>query len=102
MFFFFFFSISIVLVIVIAVVALIVERDMLEERPISLRQSPSRRRLLRPGVDTDDRGWTSLHVYARKGDIKLVRFFLSDFLISPCVRLFNANLLYLINNVFLI
>jgi len=49
---------------------------MLQERPISLRQSPSRRRLLRPGVDTDDRGWTSLHVYARKGDIKLVSSFL--------------------------
>ncbi|KAK2373627.1 Serine proteinase inhibitor IA-1 [Trifolium repens] len=51
---------------------------MLEERPISLRQSPSRRRLLRPGVGTDDRGWTSLHVYARKGDIKLVKKLLNE------------------------
>lgn len=47
---------------------------MLEEQPVLFRRSPSRRRL-RPGFDTDDRGWTSLHVFARKGDIKLVMWF---------------------------
>jgi len=46
-------------------------KDMLEEQPVLFRRSPSRRRL-RPGFDTDDRGWTSLHVFARKGDLKLV------------------------------
>ncbi|KOM45442.1 hypothetical protein LR48_Vigan06g074800 [Vigna angularis] len=43
---------------------------MLEEQPVLFRRSPSRRRL-RPRFDTDDRGWTSLHVLARKGDLKL-------------------------------
>ncbi|QHO16262.1 Transcription factor [Arachis hypogaea] len=28
--------------------------------------------MLRPSVGTEDRGWTSLHVCARKGDLKLV------------------------------
>ncbi|CAL0314219.1 unnamed protein product [Lupinus luteus] len=46
---------------------------MLEAEPVSLRKSFSRRRMLRPGVGTDDRGWTPLHVHARKGDLKLVK-----------------------------
>lgn len=50
---------------------------MLEERPVLFRRSPSRRRL-RPGCDTDDRGWTSLHVFARKGDLKLVKKLLNE------------------------
>ncbi|QHO16116.1 uncharacterized protein DS421_10g300870 [Arachis hypogaea] len=41
---------------------------MLEAQPVLFRRSPSRRRMLRPGVGTDDRGGTSLHV---KGDFKL-------------------------------
>ncbi|XLR47410.1 hypothetical protein HN51_031547 [Arachis hypogaea] len=45
---------------------------MLEAQPVLFRRSPSRRRMLRPGVGTDDRGGTSLHV---KGDFKLVSFF---------------------------
>ncbi|KAL4275468.1 hypothetical protein AHAS_Ahas20G0110200 [Arachis hypogaea] len=45
---------------------------MLEAQPVLFRRSPSRRRMLRPGVGTDNRGWTSLHV---KGDFKLVSFF---------------------------
>lgn len=56
------------------VFALIAEKDrnMLEEQPVVLfRKSPSRRRL-RSAFATDDRGWTSLHVFARKGELKLV------------------------------
>ncbi|RDX72172.1 Phytochrome-interacting ankyrin-repeat protein 1, partial [Mucuna pruriens] len=50
---------------------------MLEERPVMFRKSPSRRRF-RPGLDTDDRGWTALHVFARKGDLKLVKKLLNE------------------------
>ncbi|BAT99767.1 phytochrome-interacting ankyrin-repeat protein 2-like [Vigna umbellata] len=50
---------------------------MLEEQPVLFRRSPSRRRL-RPRFDTDDRGWTSLHVLARKGDLKLVKKLLDE------------------------
>ncbi|XP_028756051.1 phytochrome-interacting ankyrin-repeat protein 1 [Neltuma alba] len=46
---------------------------MPQEQPGSYRRSLSRRRSLRSGADTDDRGWTSLHVCARKGDLKLVK-----------------------------
>ena len=76
--FFFFCSVLVTLIIIIAVFTMLAQRNMLEERPISLKQSPSRRRLLRPRIDTDDRGWTSLHVYARKGDIKLVKKLLNQ------------------------
>lgn len=31
-----------------------------------------RRKMLRSEGDTDDRGWTLLHIYARKGDLKEV------------------------------
>ncbi|QHN81047.1 uncharacterized protein DS421_20g683490 [Arachis hypogaea] len=41
---------------------------MLEAQPVLFRRRPSRRCMLRLGVGTDDRGWTSLHV---KGDFKL-------------------------------
>lgn len=51
------------------------EVGMLEEQPVLFRKSPSRRRMLRPGVGTDDRGWTFLHICARKGDLKLVSEF---------------------------
>ena len=41
---------------------------------VSLRRNLSRRRSFRSvgGVDRDDRGWTSLHIGARKGDLKQV------------------------------
>ena len=65
--------------------------NMLEELPqrqelTSLfRRSLSRRRSIRSGggVDRDDRGWTLLHIGARKGDLKEVSFsfFLSLFFI---------------------
>ena len=65
--------------------------NMLEELPqrqelTSLfRRSLSRRRSIRSGggVDRDDRGWTLLHIGARKGDLKEVSFsfFLSFFFI---------------------
>ena len=57
---------------------MLAERNMLEEQPLSFKRIPSRRKLLRPRIDTDDRGWTSLHVYARKGDIKLVKKLLNE------------------------
>ncbi|KAK4252624.1 hypothetical protein QN277_014371 [Acacia crassicarpa] len=44
----------------------------------SYRRSLSRRRSLRSGADTDDRGWTPLHVCARKGDLKLVKKFIDE------------------------
>ncbi|XLT51681.1 hypothetical protein HN873_044285 [Arachis hypogaea] len=44
---------------------------MLEAQPVLFRRSPSKKHMLRPGVGTADRGWTSLHVCARKGDLKL-------------------------------
>ena len=47
---------------------------MLEEqdRVGVLRRNLSGRRSFRSGVDRDDRGWTLLHIGARKGDIKQV------------------------------
>lgn len=39
----------------------------------------SRRRLLRSGFDTDDRGWTPLHIGARKGDVKKVYCLVTSF-----------------------
>ncbi|KAJ6426769.1 hypothetical protein OIU84_022374, partial [Salix udensis] len=40
----------------------------------SLRRNLSRRRSFRSGggADRDDRGWTSLHIGARKGDLRQV------------------------------
>ncbi|KAK9667704.1 hypothetical protein RND81_13G005500 [Saponaria officinalis] len=38
----------------------------------------SRRRSFRHGLDTDDRGWTSLHIGARKGDLKEVKRLLAE------------------------
>ncbi|KAH9753590.1 Phytochrome-interacting ankyrin-repeat protein 2 [Citrus sinensis] len=40
--------------------------------PFSLQRKASRKRFFRSVIDTDDRGWTPLHIGARKGDIKLV------------------------------
>ncbi|KAJ7953329.1 Ankyrin repeat family protein [Quillaja saponaria] len=51
---------------------------MPEEQPVSLRRSLSRRRSFRYGRDIDDRGWTSLHVGARKGDVKIVKQLLDE------------------------
>ncbi|KAF4378526.1 hypothetical protein CsatB_003085 [Cannabis sativa] len=44
----------------------------------ALRRSLSRRRSFRSEVDRDDRGWTLLHVGARKGDIKQVKRLLDN------------------------
>ncbi|PIA32715.1 hypothetical protein AQUCO_04400127v1 [Aquilegia coerulea] len=44
----------------------------------SLRRNLSGRRLYRSAVDMDDRGWTSLHVVARKGDLKKVKKLLDE------------------------
>uniref|UniRef100_A0A7N0U4Z7 Uncharacterized protein n=1 Tax=Kalanchoe fedtschenkoi TaxID=63787 RepID=A0A7N0U4Z7_KALFE len=51
---------------------------MPREQSSSLRRSLSCRRLLRSASDRDDRGWTLLHVGARKGDIKEVKRLLSE------------------------
>ncbi|KAH6760817.1 Ankyrin repeat family protein [Perilla frutescens var. hirtella] len=37
-----------------------------------------RRKMLRSGGDKDDRGWTLLHIHARKGDLKEVRRLLNE------------------------
>jgi hypothetical protein len=47
---------------------------MPQEQAVSIRRSLSRRRSLRAGVDRDDRGWTLLHIGARKGDLREVSF----------------------------
>lgn len=39
-----------------------------------LRRTLSRRQSFRCGIDRDDRGWTMLHVGARKGDLKEVSY----------------------------
>ncbi|XP_010522894.1 PREDICTED: ankyrin repeat and protein kinase domain-containing protein 1-like [Tarenaya hassleriana] len=46
-----------------------------EQQPVSfsLQRNSLRRRSLRSGADRDDRGWTLLHVKARKGDLKAVK-----------------------------
>jgi ankyrin repeat protein len=36
-----------------------------------------RRRLIPISHETDDRGWTSLHIEARRGDLKQVRWLLN-------------------------
>lgn len=62
---------------------------MPQEQAVSIRRSLSRKRSLRSGVDTDDRGWTLLHIGARKGDLKevsfivpfVIRYFLDEFCI---------------------
>ena len=41
----------------------------------SLRRNLSRRRSFRCGVDKDDRGWTTLHIGSRKGDLNQVSSF---------------------------
>jgi len=51
---------------------------MPQEQAVSIRRSLSRRRSLRSGVDTDDRGWTLLHIGARKGDLKEVKRLLNE------------------------
>lgn len=47
---------------------------------VSLRRNLSRRRSFRSvgGVGRDDRGWTSLHIGARKGDLKQVKHLLDE------------------------
>lgn len=54
-----------------------------QEQVGSIRWNLSRRRSFRIGVDRDDRGWTPLHIGARKGDLKQVsrRISLSPFFI---------------------
>ncbi|CAN1167832.1 Phytochrome-interacting ankyrin-repeat protein 1 [Linum perenne] len=49
---------------------------MIQER--LLRRTFSKKRSFKPGVDRDDRGWTTLHVGARKGDVKEVKRLLDD------------------------
>uniref|UniRef100_A0A2P2K287 Ankyrin repeat-containing protein n=1 Tax=Rhizophora mucronata TaxID=61149 RepID=A0A2P2K287_RHIMU len=45
---------------------------------VPLRRSLSRRRYFRSGLERDDRGWTLIHVGARKGDLKEVKRLLAD------------------------
>ena len=44
------------------------------------RRRLSRRRSIRLGFDTDDRGWAPLHIGARKGDVKEV-YYLATYLL---------------------
>ena len=50
----------------------LVERGMVEKKLDSLRRNLSRKRSFRGTVGGDDRGWTLLHVGARKGDLNEV------------------------------
>ncbi|GMN40723.1 hypothetical protein TIFTF001_009954 [Ficus carica] len=45
---------------------------------VGLRRNLSRRRSFRSGDGRDDRGWTLLHIGARKGDLKQVKRLLDD------------------------
>ncbi|CAM8888293.1 hypothetical protein QQ045_025876 [Rhodiola kirilowii] len=51
---------------------------MAQDNVRSLRRSLSCRRSLRSAGDRDDRGWTQLHVGARKGDVKEVKRLLKE------------------------
>lgn len=48
-------------------------RGMFETKPDSFRRNLSKKRSFRAAVGGDDRGWTLLHVGARKGDLNEVR-----------------------------
>ncbi len=50
-------------------------QEQLDTVSVLLRRSLSKRRSFRSRVDRDDRGWTLLHIGARKGDLKEVRLF---------------------------
>ncbi|KAK6934852.1 Ankyrin repeat [Dillenia turbinata] len=49
-----------------------------EEQSAPLRRSPSRRRSFKDVIDRDDRGWTLLHIGARKGDLREVKRLLDE------------------------
>ncbi|KAI4372177.1 hypothetical protein MLD38_010445 [Melastoma candidum] len=49
-----------------------------EDGTMSRSSSLNRRRSRRGGHDTDDRGWTLLHIGAKKGDLKQVKRLLDD------------------------
>lgn len=49
---------------------------MFETKPDSFRRNLSKKRSFRAAVGGDDRGWTLLHVGARKGDLNEVCDFL--------------------------
>lgn len=51
---------------------------MPQERATSLRRQLSSRRSFGRCGDTDDRGWTLLHIGARKGDLKEVKRLLNE------------------------
>ena len=82
----------------------ILMKDMTQEQLCvgPIKRSLSRRRSLKSGKDTDDRGWTSLHVYARKGDLKYVCLILDLcilylsllFIYSVCVYLIYCSFGY--------
>ncbi|KAK0590920.1 hypothetical protein LWI29_033232 [Acer saccharum] len=46
--------------------------------PFSFQRNLSRKRFFRSVVDRDDRGWTPLHISARKGDLKMVKQLLDE------------------------
>ncbi|KAL6013729.1 hypothetical protein ACLOJK_004227 [Asimina triloba] len=51
---------------------------MPQERVVSLRRQLSSRRSFKYSDGTDDRGWTLLHVGARKGNLKEVQRLLDE------------------------
>nr|DAD36435.1 TPA_asm: hypothetical protein HUJ06_007076 [Nelumbo nucifera] len=51
---------------------------MPQEQPGSLRRSLSSRRSFKSSVERDDRGWTLLHIRARKGELKEVKRLLDE------------------------
>ncbi|XP_044466642.1 phytochrome-interacting ankyrin-repeat protein 2-like [Mangifera indica] len=46
--------------------------------PFCFQRKLSRKRFFRSVVDRDDRGWTPLHISARKGDLKAVKQLLNE------------------------
>lgn len=55
------------------------------------RRRLSRRRSIRLGFDTDDRGWTPLHIGARKGDVKEVYYLVTYLLYFLIVKYIDLS-----------
>lgn len=68
---------------------------MYETNPYSFRRNLSTKRSFRAAVGADDRGWTLLHIGARKGDLVEVRYFLAVFPLIEKVQVLGTWFLFL-------
>lgn len=63
-------------------------------RSIRKTLSLTRRRSLRSGYDRDDRGWTLLHILARRGNLKQVIIYRWPFDTWSCILVGNVAVLH--------